>query len=75
MHMMLAGVVDLDRQERAGADMQGQVGKPDPAGCQCRDQCWREMQAGGRCGDRTLLAGEDRLIIAAVARIAARAGA
>ena len=71
VHMMLARVVGLDRQKGAGADMQGQAREADAASRQCLDQRRGEMQAGGGRGDGTLGAGEDRLVIGAVARVAA----
>ena len=71
MHAVLAGVVGLDRQKSAGANMQGQGGEADTAACQRRDQGGCEMQTGGGGGDRALVAGEHRLIIGMVALVAA----
>ncbi len=72
---MLARVVDLDRQKRAGADMQRYCRPLDAARGERGEQGRGEMQARGRRGDGALGAGEDRLVIAAVAYVDRRGAA
>ena len=66
MHPVGGDIVNLDRQKRACADMQGHFGKADTAHCQCRHQTGIEMQGRGRGGDGTGVAGKQRLVVAAV---------
>src|SRR3546814_13009373 len=69
MHPVILDPVDLDRQEGAGADVQGDTGETDADLLQLFGQVRREMQAGGRRRDGTELLGEHGLIIAAVALV------
>ena len=75
VHAVLARVVGLDRQKRAGADMQGHRDPVDAARREPVEQSGREMQPGGRRRDGALGAGEHRLVVGAVARARRRAGA
>ena len=68
---MLARIVGFDRQKGARADMQGEDRQADAAPSECLDQRRGEMQPGGRRGNSALGAGEHRLIIGPVARVAA----
>ena len=63
------GVVGLDRQESAGPDMQRHEVPLDAARVERGEQLRREMQAGGRRGDRAFLPRVDRLVVGAVARV------
>ena len=69
VHDMVVGVVGLDRQEGAGADMEGQDFVADAGFGERRHQGRREMERGGRRRDRPFLAREHGLIIVAVARV------
>ncbi len=60
VHPVFGGVVGLDRQEGARADMQRQRGVADAARAQCRHQPGREVERRGRRGDGTRLAREHR---------------
>ena len=71
VHPVLGRVLRADRQEGAGADMQGDGGALDAARIQRRQQAGREMQPGRGRGDRARLAGEHRLVRVPVARVAA----
>jgi glutamate dehydrogenase/leucine dehydrogenase len=51
MHLVGGDVLDLDRQEGAGADMQRDMGKAHALVGQPRQQIGVEMQAGGGGGD------------------------
>ena len=68
VHGVAGGVVDLHRQERAGADMQRQAKNPSAGRFDARDQLRGEMQPGGRRGDRPLLVREHRLVVGAIGR-------
>src|ERR1051326_8020865 len=57
------GILDLDGQERACADVQRHERERDAALLELRQQRVGEMQRGGRRGDRALRAGEPGLII------------
>jgi hypothetical protein len=71
VHLVVARVLDLDRQKGAGRDMQAQRRPPDAALGEGCEQGGGKMQSRGGCGDRTLGAGKDPLIIGPVARVAA----
>ena len=71
MHPMPARVLGLDRQERAGPDMQRHRRPLGAARGDRRHQRGREMQPRGRRGNGALGAGEHRLVIDAVLRVAA----
>ena len=60
---MVFGVFDFDRQESSGADMQGQENLFDAFFIQSLQDARGKMQAGGRCGNGTLVSGIDGLII------------
>ena len=66
MHPMVGGVVDLDRQEGPGADVKRQRLASDPPRVDRLDQPLGEVERGGRCCNRTGLAGEHRLIVGSV---------
>src|SRR5271170_6208569 len=65
-HVMIVSVLDPDRKERAGAHVQCDAVKRRAFGENSSDELIREMQAGGRGGDRARLVGEDRLVARAV---------
>jgi hypothetical protein len=69
VHDVVGRVVGLDRQEGAGADVEGQRLVADPRRGERVHQPRREMERGGRRGDRAFLAREHRLVILAVARV------
>ena len=69
MHDMVVRVLGLDRQEGAGADMEGQGLVADAGRGERGHQRGREMQRRGRRRDRAFLAREHRLIVVAVARV------
>ncbi len=69
MHRVIVGILGLDRQEGARADMQGQRFMADPGFVERGHQRGREMERGGGCGDRAILVGEHRLIIIGITRI------
>ena len=71
MHAVRSRVVRLDRQKRAGADMQGHGDPGDAARREPVEQSRGEMQPGGRRRDGALGAGEHRLVVGAVARVSA----
>ena len=66
MHAVGGDVLDLDRQEGAGADMQGDEVALHASGIEFLEEVRCEMQAGGRGSYGTFLAGVDRLIVRAV---------
>jgi hypothetical protein len=63
---MLGRVLGLDRQEGAGADVQGQHLAGDASFVERGDHPVGEVQGRGRRGNRPLLTREHRLVIAAV---------
>ena len=67
MHAWSLGILGLDRQEGAGADMQGDGDPRDAARLQGRQQRGREMETGGRRGHGAVPGREDRLVVGAVA--------
>ena len=69
MHLVLRHVVDLHRQECAGADVQGDTGRRHPPGGERGEQGLVEMQRGGGGGNGAGLVGPDRLVIVAVLRV------
>ncbi len=71
VHLVVARVDGLDRQKGAGPDMQGQRRPADAALCKRVEQGGGEVQTCGRRRHGALDAGEDRLIIGPVARVAA----
>ena len=72
MHLVVGGVFRLDRQECAGADMKRDEVAPDTAFIEGGEQRMREMQPGGGSRDRSLVAGEYRLVVGAVALVVGR---
>ncbi len=56
VHLVVGGIVHLHRQERTGADMQGDEAALDAFGIECGKQLGREMQArsGRRDGASSL---------------------
>ena len=59
----------LHRLEGAGANVQGDVRGPMPAASSAAISSRREMQAGGRRGDRAVVSGEHGLVVGAVALV------
>jgi hypothetical protein len=70
MHMVFAGIVNLDRQKRAGSDVEGQRCPANSAVRERLQQGWSEVKPGRRRRNGALASSKDRLIIRAVARIA-----
>jgi len=62
VHLVVGEEVDLDREERAGADVEGEVGGLDAVLAEGLDQFGGEVQAGGGGGDGSGMAGIDGLI-------------
>ena len=58
--------IDADRLKGAVADMEGDLGDLHAAVDERRRQLGREVQAGGRRGDRAARPGEDRLVAVAI---------
>ena len=71
MHLVVARILDFDRQKGAGTDMQGQRRPADAALGERVEQRGCEVETGGGRGDGALGAGKDRLVIPPVARVAA----
>src|SRR5215472_4323558 len=71
VHRMVARIGNLDRQERAGPDMQGECRPPDASARERFEERGREMETGSRGRDRAFFVREDRLVIIAVTRVAA----
>ena len=69
VHPVVVGLVDLDRQEGAGADVQGQGLAADPRCVQRLQQGIGKVQRRGGRGDGALFAGKHRLIVAGVALV------
>jgi hypothetical protein len=63
---MVRHAVDLDREERSGADMQGQVRLLDPFSGQLVQEGAGEVEAGRGGGDRAGRIRVDRLVTLAV---------
>lgn len=70
VHDVLLGVLDLDGEESAGADMKRERQPFDSPRRERLEQRRREVQPRRGRGDRAFLRGEDRLVVRAVARIA-----
>ena len=66
VHLVIARVVRLDRQEGAGADVQGHAMEARPRRLDALEQRRREMQTGGRRGHGAVFAREHGLIVGAV---------
>src|SRR6516225_9594847 len=71
MHLVLARIGDFDRQKGAWSDMQGQRRPPDATALERVEEGGGKMKSCGRRRDGPFVTGEDRLIIAAVSRLAA----
>lgn len=69
MHLVIGGIVGLDGQEGAGADVQRDEMAFDAGAIERIEQPGREMQAGCRRGDGAFLTGIDRLVVLAVALV------
>ena len=69
MHLVVGGVVGLDRQKGSRPDMQRHEMPLDALGVERREQLRREVQPGRRRRDGALVAGKDRLVVAAVALV------
>ena len=70
MHPVLRRVVGLDRQERAGADMQRHLVDGDAAAARAVSaSVGREMQSRGRRRDRAFVEREHGLVVGVVARV------
>jgi hypothetical protein len=69
MHLVVGGIVRLDRQEGAGADMQGKGLAGDPRRLDLRDQSRREVERGGRSRHCALLSREHGLVVLGIGRI------
>ena len=67
MHLVVGGIVGLDRQEGAGPDVQGYGMGRDAFRLERRHQRRGEMQARGRGGDRAVPFGEQGLVVGQVA--------
>ena len=63
VHSVIGNVLDSDRQKSTSPDMQRDLGNANPARSQPGHQRIGEVQTCRWCGDRSLLAGEHRLII------------
>ena len=74
MHLVVGGVVRFYRQERAGADMQGDFVQANAALLQATEHCVGEMQAGGGRRHRAVMGGEQVLVIGAVLVVGGAAG-
>ncbi len=66
VHLVLGGIIRLDRQEGAGAHMQGDKVALDAGGVEFGKEVGREMQAGGRGGHGAFLAGVNGLVVGAI---------
>ena len=66
MHLVIGGVIDLDRQERPRANMKRECFTGDPPRVDCRHQSVGEMERGGRRRYRPGFAREHRLVIGGV---------
>ena len=64
---MVFRVINFDRQECSGTDMQCNGFKRNSAIFQCPEKLRRKMQSGGRRGDSTFFFGEYSLVVFAVA--------
>ncbi len=62
VHLVVSEEVDLDREERAGADVEGEVGGLDAGLVEGLDEFRGEVEAGGGSGDGSGVAGIDGLI-------------
>src|SRR5271167_3991925 len=69
MHAVLAEVIDLDRQEGSGPDMERHGRSPDAACIECGHELFGEVETGSRCGNGTGPTREDRLVILAILRV------
>lgn len=67
VHVMTADIFGFDGLECAGADVESDFAACDAAAVDLFEQPGCEVQSGGRCGDRTVDAAEDSLIVTAVA--------
>jgi hypothetical protein len=75
VHPVVFGVFDLDRQEGAGTDVQGDFFKQHPLVPQRLQQFRREMQPGCGGGNGAFITGKHRLIVAFVLLILRTFGA
>src|SRR5262245_40219577 len=69
MHLVVGGVVGLDRQERPRPDMKGNKDSLHATSVERFEHRRREMQPGSRRRDSALLSRIDRLVVAAVALV------
>ena len=69
MHRVIGGVLDRDRQKRAGTDVEGDETPRDAARIDGLQQAVGEMQARRRRGDGALAPCEHGLVVIAVARV------
>ncbi|MNT08076.1 hypothetical protein D3C72_1428050 [compost metagenome] len=63
VHLVVGGVIGLDRQEGAGADVQGHGVGGDAARANGVQQSGGEVQTRRRGGDRAVIGRKDRLIV------------
>ncbi len=66
MHAVVLDPLGLDRQEGAGADVEGQEHAADAGVLQRPEQAFGEVEPGGRRGDRARPLGVDGLVVGAV---------
>ena len=74
VHAVQRDVVDLDRQEGAGADVERQPGAGDPPGLEGREERRVEVERRGRGRHRARTRGEDGLVVVAVGGVGRAAG-
>ena len=70
VHAVICGVLDLHRSKGTGAHVQCDVTALDAGFLQAREQLLSQMQRGRRRRDRTVAAGEHRLIVCRVMDVA-----
>jgi len=66
VHAVVGDVVALDREEGAGADVEGEVGSLNPGVGELLEEFRGEMESGGGSGDGSGLAGVDGLVAMAI---------
>jgi len=69
MHHVIGGIRRLDRQEGAGADMQGQRDTADPRRSSAASRSGVKCRPGGGRRDRPVMGGERGLVVAPVALV------